>query len=206
MDCIPVFHCCLVHNHWQLLQCWQSLEIHIVTTRIGGRGLDSRHSPPLESWLNWKPSLLMSSAWSFGCLGARMSRPTTVVERRRGSPCTTTSIVQPPTWRRQRLTKKYFRREILLGSKFVALCDIDYVKWTFFCKSFFLRTNSSSWSLEIEATGAEGWVITMDMSKVQGGQSPVTLENSLTDRAVFKWHLFCWGLFAVGVVASRHLW
>merc|ERR1719367_1630620 len=41
----------------------------------------------------------MSSAWSFGCLGARMSRPTTVVERRRGSPCTITSIFQPPALR-----------------------------------------------------------------------------------------------------------
>ena len=101
--------------------------------------------------------------------------------------------------------KKSIFGEILLGSKFVALGDIDYVKWTF------LLQKASSWepilhlgSLEIEATGAEGWVITMDMSKVQGGQSPVTLENSLTDSAVFKCHLFCWGLLFD--VVAQDIW
>ena len=45
--------------------------------------------------------------------------------------------------------------------------------------------------------GAEDWVITKDKSNVHVGQSPVTLEKSLTnkDKAVFKCHLFCCGLF-----------
>ena len=45
--------------------------------------------------------------------------------------------------------------------------------------------------------GAEDWVITKDKSNVHAGQSPVTLEKSLTnkDKAVFKCHLFCCDLF-----------
>ena len=45
--------------------------------------------------------------------------------------------------------------------------------------------------------GAEDWVITKDKSNVHVGQSPVTLEKSLTnkDKAVFKCHLFCCDLF-----------
>ena len=90
-----------------------------------------------------------------------------------------------------------------MGVKVFVLCDIDFVKLTFFCqKSFFLRTNSSSW--KSWNRGDWRWGLSdhhghvkgprSKVNKVQGGQSPVTLENSLTDSAVFKRHLFCWGL------------